>query len=319
MGGTDRSTDLRAGLVRELLAGGALADPRWRAAFEEVPRHVFVPYFYLGVVGGYERLWGEDPDPRRRERWLTEAYADAPLATRLRDGELVSSSSQPSLMARMLEYLDVRDGHTVLEVGAGTGYNAALLAHRLGDENVTTVDLDPEITETARNHLAAAGRHPAVVTGDGVRGCPARAPFDRIMATCAMTYVPPAWLTQCRPDALVLAPLATGLIALRVLDAEHAAGSFLATPAYFVPLRGGGAAPPVRGDGLPRRLPRNDDFRFLLALTAGRLDPVEALDVWRKAGEPGRERFGVTVRGSRQWAWLDDPDGPYNWPLEARG
>ncbi|KOG86563.1 methyltransferase, partial [Streptomyces varsoviensis] len=299
--------------------GGALADPRWRAAFEEVPRHLFVPYFYLGVVGGYERLWGEDPDPLRRERWLTEAYADAPLATRLRDGELVSSSSQPSLMARMLEYLGVRDGHTILEIGAGTGYNAALLAHRLGDENVTTVDLDPEITDTARNHLAAAGYHPAVVTGDGARGCPSRAPFDRIMATCALPNVPPAWLAQCRPDALVLAPLATGLIALRVLDAEHAAGSFLATPAYFVPLRGGGSAPPARGDGLPRRLPRNDDFRFLLALTAGRLDPVDALDVWRDAGEPGRERFGVSVRGARQWAWLDDPDGPYNWPLDPTG
>ena len=118
------------------------------------------------------------------------AYADAPLATRVRDGELLSSSSQPSLMAKMLAELAVRDGDAVLEIGAGTGYNAALLSHRLGDGLVTTVDLDPEITESARRHLAAAGHHPTVVTGDGARGCPERAPFDRIIATCTLQLDP---------------------------------------------------------------------------------------------------------------------------------
>ena len=81
---------------------------------------------------------------------------------------------------------------------------------------MTTVDLDPEITESARRHLAAAGLPPAVVTGDGARGCPERAPFDRIIATCALPSVPYAWLPQCRPGARILAPLATGLIVLRV-------------------------------------------------------------------------------------------------------
>lgn len=118
------------------------------------------------------------------------AYADAPLATRLRDGELVSSSSQPSLMAMMLVALRVRDGDRVLEIGAGTGYNAALLAHRLGDDCVTTVDLEPEITEAARRHLADAGYHPAVVTGDGARGVPERAPSTGSW--------PPAPCRRCR-------------------------------------------------------------------------------------------------------------------------
>lgn len=162
----------RAALVREIEASGAFAaDPRWREAFTAVPRHLFVPYYYVATVAGYERRWGENPDPLAREQWLRGAYEDTPLATRLRDGELVSSSSQPSLMALMLAELRVEDGHQVLEIGAGTGYNAALLAHRLGDDRVTTVDLDPEITESARRHLDAAGYHPAVVTGDGARGC----------------------------------------------------------------------------------------------------------------------------------------------------
>ncbi|MFV0129860.1 methyltransferase domain-containing protein [Streptomyces sp. HMX112] len=306
----------RRALVREIVARGDLRDPAWRAAFEAVPRHLFVPYYYVGAVAGYERLWCQDPDPERRSRWLAGAYADRPLATRVRDGDLVSSASQPSLMAVMLEALEVGDGDHVLEIGAGTGYNAALLAHRLGAERVTTVDLDEEITEAARAHLAAAGYRPEVVTGDGARGCPHRAPYDRIVATCALPSVPPAWLAQCRPGARVLAPLATGLIALRVRDAGHAEGRFLHTSAYFVPLRGGtGGAPPVRTTGLPRHAVDNELFHFLLTLTAGVLEPGEAYELWRRERRPVRERFGVTVSGERQWAWLDDPEGPFVWPL----
>ncbi|MFE7171489.1 methyltransferase domain-containing protein [Streptomyces sp. NPDC057616] len=309
----------RAGLVREIEASGAWADdPVWREAFEAVPRHLFVPYYYVAVVGGYERRWGESPDPRARETWVRGAYADAPLATRLRDGELLSSSSQPSLMAMMLAELRVEDGNRVLEIGAGTGYNAALLAHRLGDDGlVTTVDLEPEITESARRHLAAAGHHPAVVSGDGARGVPERAPYDRIIVTCALSSVPRAWLAQCTPGARILAPFATGLIALTVRDAGHAEGRFLHTPAYFVPLRGAGRPERDQDDlaGIPRRVREHEGFRFLLALTRGTLAPQEALTLWEREEEPLRERYGITVDGQRQWAWLDDPEGPCTWPL----
>ncbi|MCQ8189814.1 methyltransferase domain-containing protein [Streptomyces rugosispiralis] len=342
-GHAEEAAALRTGLVRGIVAGGGLTDPAWRAAFEEVPRHLFVPYYYeagdaaaaaapqdtrttrAGEVSaahgtvGYTRLWRDDPHPLRRARWLAGAYADAPLATRVRDGELITSSSQPSLMARMLQALRVRDGDRVLEIGAGTGYNAALLAHRLGDAHVTTLDLDPEITEAARNHLAAAGFRPAVVTGDGARGCPLHAPYDRIIATCAVASIPSAWLGQCRPDALILTPLGTGLIALRVADARHAEGHFLAIPAYFVPLRGGGPPTQVPTHGLPSRPLLDDSFRFLLNMAAGHMEPVEALALWEHEGRPGRERYGVTVRGERQWAWLDDPEGAYGWPLGPPG
>ncbi|MFJ7073367.1 methyltransferase domain-containing protein [Streptomyces sp. NPDC098781] len=315
----DVAASARAALVREIEMSGAWAgDPVWREAFAAVPRHLFVPYYYVGVAGGYERRWGESPDPVARERWMRGAYADIPLATRLRDGELLSSSSQPSLMAMMLVALEVADGDRVLEIGAGTGYNAALLAHRLGDDDlVTTVDLEPEITESARRHLAAAGHHPAVVTGDGARGVPQRAPFDRVIATCTLPSIPRAWLAQCRPGARVLTPLGTGLVALSVRDAEHAEGRFLHTPAYFVPLRGGSRyePEPPRVGGLPRSAREHELFRFLLALTRGSLDPQEAYALWEREGQPRRERYGITVRGAHEWAWLDDPEGPYAWPL----
>ncbi|MCX5201177.1 methyltransferase domain-containing protein [Streptomyces sp. NBC_00237] len=322
MGATAESGDLysyaeeRDSLVREIAAAGALKDPAWRAAFTDVPRHLFVPYWFRPGPGGYERLWAEDPDPRRRARWLRGTYADTALATRVRDGILLSSSSQPSLMARMLDELEVRDGHRVLEIGAGTGYNAALLSHRLGEDRVTTLDLDAEIVESARAHLAKAGYAPVVEAGDGAGGCPARAPFDRIMATCTVPSVPAEWLRQCVPGARILAPLSTGLIALRVRDEGYAEGRFLPTPAYFVPLRGGLATPTPRyTGGLPRTALENDLFRFLLSLSTSSLDPHEALALWHLEGRPRRERFGVTVTSSGQWAWLDDPDGPYAWPL----
>jgi protein-L-isoaspartate O-methyltransferase len=316
----DLAGPARAALVREIERSGAFeGDPVWREAFEAVPRHLFVPYYYIGVAGGFERVWGEDPDPRARDRWLRGAYADAPLATRVRDGELVSSSSQPSLMATMLTELAVRDGDAVLEIGAGTGYNAALLAYRLGDDLVTTVDLDVEITEAARRHLAVAGYHPTVVTADGARGVPERAPFDRIIATCTLPTIPRPWLPQCRPGARILAPLATGLIALRVRDSEHAEGRFLHTSAFFVPLRGVTRSEPepeqARLGGLPRRARGHDLFRFLLALTAGSLDPHDAYALWEREGQPQRERYGITVGAEGTWSWLDDPEGPYTWPL----
>lgn len=323
MGAYDTETErlaaaARAALVREIDADGAWAeDPVWREAFAAVPRHLFVPYYYVAGRGGYRRLWGESPDARDRAHWVRGAYADTPLATRLRDGELVSSSSRPSLMARMLVALRVEDGHRVLEVGAGTGYNAALLAHRLGDDLVATIDLEPEITESACRHLAAAGHHPVVVTGDGARGVPERAPYDRIIATCALPTVPRAWLAQCRPGARILTPLATGLLALTVRDPAHAEGRFLPTAAHFVPLRGDRRPAPEGKPlaGLPGRVREQETFGFLLALTRPFLDPHAACALWEREGRPERERYGVTVGGEHAWAWLDDPRGPYVWPL----
>lgn len=309
----------RAELVRVIEASGAFAgDPGWRQVFAAVPRHLFVPSYYVGVAGGYERRRCDDPAPGAGERWLLGAYQDRPLGILLRDGELLSTSSQPSLMAMMLVALGVRDGDRVLEIGTGSGYNAALLAQRLGaGDLVTTIDLDPQITESARRHLDSDGHHPVVVTGDGAHGVPARAPFDRIIATCAPPSVPPAWLGQCRPGGRILVPYATGVAALTVRDAGHAEGRFLHTPAYFVPLRGAGRGQRAPWDAgeLPPEAGADELLRFLLALTAGRLDPREAYALWKREGRPQRERYGLTAGTDGTRAWLDDPHGPHVWPV----
>ena len=295
--------------MEEIRSHGAPLTPRLAAAFAAVARESF-------VAAGFQRRDGSWARPGSAG-FLEAVYRDDVLITKVNGGVPVSSSSQPSLMAIMLDALDVRPGDRVLEIGAGTGYNAALLAHRLGDDCVTTVDLEPEITEAARRHLAAAGYHPAVVTGDGARGAPERAPFDRIIATCTLSSVPVAWLPQCRPGARILSPLATGLIALTVRDAGHAEGRFLHTPAFFVPLRGASRHEEgfVEWSGVPRRARESDLFRFLLTLTRDTLEPRVAYALWEREGRPRRERYGITVSGEREWAWLDDPEGPYTWPL----
>lgn len=161
-----------------------------------------------------------------------------------------------------------------------------------------------------------------MITGDGTRGWPPRGPYHRIIVTCTLPCVPQVWLDQCVTDARILAPFATGLIALRVSEGEHgryAEGRFLHTPAYFVPLRGTLPRPVRRPHlgTLPRRVSENQLFRFLLSLTGADLDPREALSLWQRERRPERERFGITVRNGRQWAWLDDPEGPHVWPLPS--
>src|SRR6185503_18791702 len=105
---------------------------------------------------------------------LAEVYRDRAIGTKRLDGQYVSSSSQPEIMAIMLEMLDLQPGHRVLEIGAGTGFNAALLAHLVGESGeVVAIDVDDDIVEAARARLAAAGyERVRVILGDGALGLP---------------------------------------------------------------------------------------------------------------------------------------------------
>jgi len=181
---------LRRRLVRELQEKGLLLDPRVRDAFLTVPREVFVPE-YVARHG------------------LAAAYRDAAIVTKQTEaGQGLSSSSQPAIMAEMLDALQLEPGHRVLEVGAGTGYNAALLAAIVGDGGrVTTMDIDPETARSARRALQENGSRVRVIMGDGRRGHGAGGPYDRIVVTASADHIPREWLEQLRPGGLLEVPL----------------------------------------------------------------------------------------------------------------
>lgn len=140
----------------------------------------------------------------------------------------------------MLDRLTVDDGMRVLEIGTGTGYNAALLANRLGADRVYSIDLDPALIDTAGAVLDKLGYRVHLAATDGYEGLATAAPFDRIIATCAITHVPPAWIRQLAPGGRIVAPLHTDGAPLVVLDKtadNEVTGRFDTCYAAFMPLR----------------------------------------------------------------------------------
>ena len=171
--------------------------------------------------------------------YLHAVYDDASLITQYDTaGTATSASSQPSVMAAMLTALGDLPPHTrVLEIGTGTGYNAALLSHKVGDHAVTSIDIDPRLTDHARTALHRAGYAPTLLTGDGTSRHADSAPYDRLIATCGVNRVPPAWLAQVRPGGVIVANLGLALVALHVTEDGAASGPLLPTMAAFMTAR----------------------------------------------------------------------------------
>lgn len=216
-------TQLREQLAARVGGSGA---PAVQAALARVPRHLFLP--------------GVPP---------AEAYQDEAIVTR-RDaaGMPVSSSSQPAIMAIMLAQLGLSPGHRVLEIGAGTGYNAALISEITRPSGrVVSVDIDPEVAQEARDHLAAAG-YPdvTVLAADGAGGAGRHAPFDRLIATVGVADLSPAWLSQVTPDGRIVVPLDVRGAQLSVAFERAADGHWASrsvAPCGFMRMRGAQADP----------------------------------------------------------------------------
>jgi protein-L-isoaspartate(D-aspartate) O-methyltransferase len=294
---------LRDGVLRTAAGrGGRQSDPAIEEAFRTVPRHLFLPGVPLG-----------------------RAYADEAVAVQAVDGVTTSSASQPSMMAIMLGQLDLQPGHRVLEIGAGTGYNAALMARIVGPcGHVVAVDIDADLVDRAAGHLAAAGVDGVeLVSADGARGYPPAAPYDRIVLTVGSGDVRPEWVAQLVPGGRLLLPLAVRGAQLSValdLGEDHVLRSASVNRCAFVRLRGVGAVAEggVTAGGLAL-LPADD--RRVSAQTVdaalsvpGRRRPAPLLlaagDLWDGFGlwlaltEPGTCRL-VAPRSDP-----DDPAGP---------
>ncbi|GAB2704615.1 methyltransferase domain-containing protein [Kitasatospora kifunensis] len=278
--GTDRAS---RELARILLDTGAM-QPDWAPAFAAVPRSDFVP----------DLAWAWDEEQGRSiavdratdpEGWLAAVHADIPLVTQWDDGHhtgpepgrlSTSSTSQPTLVMSMLRDLDVRPGLKVLEAGTGTGWNAGLLAQRLGSRQVVSIEVDPTIAPRARTNLGRVGLTPQIIAGDGELGWPAGAPYDRIIATYGLRHIPHAWLQQTRPGGIILAPWGThysqrdAVVKLTVADDQHSASGHFTELVGFMKARDQRTPYPEHSTRVPE-FPGNADATQHTTRTAGDL------------------------------------------------
>jgi protein-L-isoaspartate(D-aspartate) O-methyltransferase len=271
----------RARLVTELRHRGGGLSRSVQDAFARVPRHVFVPE--VGPAAAY-----------RDEAFVIKCGPD---------GMPVSSSSQPAMMAIMLDQLGLRPGHRVLEIGTGSGYNAAVMAAVVGPGGeVVSIDIDADLVSRARSSLVEAGSDAVTVRcADGGYGDPAGAPFDRIIVTAGAWDIAPAWLGQLGPGGRLVLPLSIRGIQLSVA-LERAGDGWLSTSAWrcgFVRMLGAFAGPeqvlvldephalyaqmsdgnPVDGPGLQRALAGPVTDVPVTAPPAGVIDLAD-LDLW---------------------------------------
>jgi protein-L-isoaspartate(D-aspartate) O-methyltransferase len=221
------SIELRRRLVQHLRQRGCLHDRRIAEAFLAVPRELFLSDYVEGV--GLAAVYHDEAIVIQRD----------PIS-----GVPLSSSSQPAIMALMLQMLDVHPGHRVVEIGAGTGYNAALL-HLLAEAEgmVVTLDIDPDLASRSAAALTALGANVHVVVADGRLGLPGAAPVDRIEVTASSSEVPRAWYDQLCLGGKLVVPLrlSASVESTNAVTAfQKVPGGFdsvAVTPGGFMPLR----------------------------------------------------------------------------------
>lgn len=295
----------------------------WAEVMAHVPRERFVP----------EVIWREERDrggndllPVDRatdpDGWAAIVAAEEPVITQVNNGrpapdgsgrEVTSSSSDRRVVLGMLELVDAHPGETVLEIGTGTGWNAALLAE--ADARVVSIEVDARLAATAQDNLARAG-YPGVevVTGDGLEGWPCGAPYDRLIATVGVNAVPAVWIDQTRIGGRLVVPLTNrwwppGTVVLE--RTPRGATGRIAAPSAFMPVRAqhlhrptaeGHASPDAvtgRCELHPHALAGNPDAATAIGQRVSGIS-------WSWTQSNGCGLLRLYGDDGRSWAWLDD-------------
>lgn len=309
------------------LADKVTADaPAWHEAVSNTPRHRLVPRWWQRIPDSPTQEWALVDLPEDSPERLHAAYSDETLVTRVGPlhadhaepgehgkGDPTSSSTLPGLIVSMAHRLDVKPGHKVLDVGTGSGYSAGLFARRFGDENVTSVDVDPYLVGAARTRLAEFGRTPRLEAIDATGDLP-DSEYDRIMATVSVRPVPASWLRALRPGGRLVTTIAhTALLITADMGADGIArGTVQPDPATFMETRQEADYPAKLNEVFVRaRVREGEDVR----------PPEGAIpDLWQEwplrwlyeLDTPGVEtRAAIYPEGGRRVVWLLAADGSW--------
>lgn len=300
---------------------------RWRPAVTAVPRHLFTPRWWTWAALGpglWHDTWELRDGPASPAAWLDAAYADRSLVTQVGPlhadhadpagrptGLPTSSATLPGLLVQMYRHAMITDSTDVLDIGTGSGYGTALLCNRLGDNRVTSIDVDEYLTKAAAERLDSTGQHPHVTACDATGPLPGT--YDRIVSTVAVRPVPPSWLTALRSGGRLVTTI-TGTSLIITADKTPDGGATGRTEwdrAGFMHTRTGPAYPTAALEQFTAiRDIRGDQ------ITTGRFPVVNVNEAWELYSmlgitAPGIHHHYEESEDGTRTAWMTHPDGSW--------
>lgn len=311
----------------QLASKAAHPASRWHSVIASVPRHPFTPRWWTWTAPGpglWHDTWELRDGPSDPRAWLAAAYADRSLITQVGTyhadhaspgdtptGQPTSSATLPGLLVQMYRHAMISDGTDVLDVGTGSGYGTALLATRLGNTHVTSIDVDEYLTEAAAERLSIAGLYPKVCACDATGELPGT--YDRIISTVAVRPIPASWLAALRPGGRLVTTLAgtSLIITADKTPGGGATGRVEWDRAGFMNTRYGPSYPPVMLDMFTAIRDADGD-----QITEGDFPVVNVNEAWELYSTIGvtlpgvRHHYEQSLDGTRT-AWMLHPDGSW--------